>query len=38
MNVPDRKKQGGQKQGGTDVSDRKKQGGAYVCRLRPVIM
>ena len=36
--VSDRKKQDGQKQGGTNVSDRKKQGGAYVCRLRPVIM
>ena len=38
MNVPGRQKQGGQKQGGTDISGRKKQGGAYVCRLRPVIM
>lgn len=38
MNVPGGQKQDGQKQGGTDVSDRKKQGGAYVCRLRPVIM
>lgn len=38
MNVPGGQKQDGQKQGGADVSDRKKQGGAYVCRLRPVIM
>ena len=31
-------KQDGQKHGGADVFDRQKQGGAYVCRLRPVIM